>query len=63
MDLDKKSVLRNLRVWGLLFNLVGNALAIYGAIGVIYDGSRLPFLLFGGGLTLVCILLLARPSD
>ena len=62
MDLEKKIGPWNLRIWGLILNLFGNALAIYGAIGVIHDGTRWPCLLVGGGLTIGCILLLARPS-
>ncbi|UCC40725.1 MAG: hypothetical protein JSV96_04575 [Candidatus Aminicenantes bacterium] len=51
-----------LRVWGLVLNFFGNALAIYGAIGVIRDGSRLPLLLIGGCITLLCIVILSKPS-
>ena len=50
------------RVWGLVLNFFGNALAIYGAIGVIRNGSRLPLLLIGGCITLLCILVLSKPS-
>ena len=49
------------RVWGLILNFIGNGLAIYGAIGVIRDGSRTPILIIGLLLTVSCILLLARP--
>jgi len=61
-DLEKKIGPWTLRVWGLILNFVGNALAIYGALGVVQDGSRLLWLLVGGGITLLCILSLARPS-
>ena len=62
MDMDKKIGPWSLRVWGLVLNFVGKALAIYGAIGVLHGGTRWPWLLLGGSLTLLCILVLARPS-
>ena len=62
LDLDKKRGPWTLRVWGLILNLLANALAIYGAIGVVHDGTRWPWLVIGGGLTLCCVLVLARPS-
>jgi len=63
IDLDRRLGLWPLRVWGLILNFIGNALAIYGAIGFIRDGSRLPLLVIGGGITLVCLLLLAKPGN
>jgi hypothetical protein len=63
IDLDKKIGPWPLRVWGLVFNFVGNAVAIYGAIGFIRNGSRLPLLIFGIIITLSCILVLAKPSE
>ena len=49
------------RVWGLILNFVANGLAIYGAIGVIRDGSRILIFIVGLLITLACILALARP--
>lgn len=63
IDLDKKIGPWTLRVWGLVFNFVGNAVAIYGAIGFIRDGSRLSLLILGIVITLTCILVLAKPSE
>ena len=63
IDLDRRLGLWPLRVWGLILNFIGNALAIYGAIGFIRDGSRLPLLVIGGGITLVCLFLLAKPGN
>ncbi|MGB3863136.1 MAG: hypothetical protein WBE11_08855 [Candidatus Aminicenantaceae bacterium] len=63
MNLDRKIGPWPLRVWGLVLNFIGNALAIYGAIGFIRDGSRLPLLIFGVVVTLTCILALAKPSE
>ena len=53
----------SLRVWGLILNFSGNALAVYGAIGVMRDGSRILILILGLAITLFCILTLAKPSD
>ncbi len=50
------------RVWGLILNFVGNTLAIYGAVRFIQDGSSLPILVIGVGLTLLCLLVLAVPD-
>ncbi|MBN1223714.1 MAG: hypothetical protein JXB23_10715 [Candidatus Aminicenantes bacterium] len=62
IDIDRRLGFWTLRVWGLVLNFIGNALAIYGAIGFIRDGSRLPVLLGGAALTVFCLLLLARPG-
>jgi hypothetical protein len=63
INLDRKIGPWPLRVWGLVLNFVGNAVAIYGAIGFIRDRSRLPLLIFGVVITLTCILVLAKPSE
>lgn len=62
IDIDRRLGPWSGRVWGLILNFIGNALAIYGAIGVMRNGTRLPLLIIGVGLTVGCILLLARPS-
>jgi hypothetical protein len=61
-NLDRNLGPRPLRVWGLILNFFGNALAIFGLVGLIRDGSRLPIFLIGSFLTLICILVLAKPS-
>ncbi|MFC1514028.1 hypothetical protein ACFL5P_03350 [candidate division KSB1 bacterium] len=61
IDLNKRIGFWSLRVWGLILNFAGNALAIYGAVGFINNSSRLPILLTGCGITLFCILILAQP--
>ena len=63
INLDRRIGPWPLRVWGLVLNFVGNAVAIYGAIGFIRDRSRLPLLIFGVVITLTCILVLAKPSE
>lgn len=63
IKLEKKIGPWPLRVWGLVVNFVGNAAAIYGAIGFIRDGSRLLLLILGLAITLTCILVLAKPAD
>lgn len=62
MDIDKRLGPWPLRAWGLILNFIGNALAIYGAVGFVHDGSRLAVLLVGGCITIACILVLAKPS-
>ncbi len=63
IDLDRRYGLFPGRVWGLIVNLIGNALALYGLVGILRDGSRLAHLLAGLAITIVCIVVLARPSD
>jgi len=50
------------RVWGLVVNFCSNALALYGAVRFVSDGTHLSLLVLGGVATLGCVLLLARPS-
>jgi hypothetical protein len=50
------------RVWGLILNFIGNALAVYGAVEFIQDGSSLPILIIGVCLTLLCLLVLSVPN-
>ncbi|RKY88905.1 hypothetical protein DRQ09_02200 [candidate division KSB1 bacterium] len=61
INLNRKIGFFSLRVWGLILNFIGNALAIYGAIGFISDGSRFPVLIIGLVLTVSCIVILAKP--
>lgn len=63
IKLDRRIGPWPLRVWGLVLNFFGNALAIYGAIGVIREGSRWPLLVVGLVLTISCLLILAKPGD
>jgi hypothetical protein len=62
IDLDGRLGPLSVRAWGLILNFIGNALAVFGAIGFIQDGSRLPILIIGAGMTIVCLLVLAKPS-
>ncbi len=63
INLEKKIGPWPLRVWGLVLNFIGNAMAIYGAIGFIRSSSRLPLLITGLLITFTCILVLAKPSE
>ncbi len=63
IDLHRRLGPFSLRVWGLIFNFIGNAFAVYGALGVFRDGSRVLFLVIGIVLTLICILTLAKPDS
>jgi len=62
IDLDGRIGPLPARAWGLILNFIGNALAVYGGIGFMQDGSRLPILIIGVAMTLVCLLVLAKPS-
>ena len=62
MDLDRQYGPWSGRVWGLIVNFVGNAVALYGFAGYLRDGSRLPVLIAGVLLSTACILLLSKPS-
>lgn len=50
------------RVWGLIVNLLANALALYGLVGYLRDGDHLMHLTVGLGVTAACTLWLAKPS-
>jgi hypothetical protein len=62
IDLDRKWGIWSVRVWGLIVNLGANGLALYGAAGLMRDGSRLPWLVVGCAVSLICILVLAVPG-
>jgi hypothetical protein len=60
--LDRRYGPWTLRVWGLIVNLAVNALALYGLVGFLRDGSHLVHLIVGSAATVACILVLAMPS-
>ena len=62
IDLDRRYGIWSGRVWGLIVNFMGNALALYGLVGFLRDGTHLVPLVSGVLVTTVCVLLLARPS-
>ncbi len=62
IDLAKPLGPWSLRAWGLTLNFIGNAVALYGAAGVLRDGSRWPLLVIGLLVTLGCLLILAVPT-
>ncbi len=62
IDLEKRIGPWSLRVWGLIANFIGNALALYGVAGVIRDGNRWPLLVIGLLITVGCLLVLAVPT-
>ena len=62
IDLDRRYGVWSGRVWGLILNLLANALALYGLVGFLRDGThRIPLVLGILG-TLACVLILAKPS-
>jgi len=62
INIDMKAGPWPIRVWGLIINLGGNALALYGISRFIRDGSGLSIMIAGLVITAACILILAIPS-
>jgi hypothetical protein len=62
IDLDRRYGIWSGRVWGLIVNLLANALALYGLVGFLRDGTHVFPLALGVLVTAACILLLAKPS-
>jgi len=62
IDIDRRYGPFTGRVWGLIVNLAANALALYGLVGVLRDGTRVVHLVAGALCTLICVIILARPS-
>ena len=62
IDFERQIGPWSVRVWGLILNFMGNALALYGAAGVLRNGSRWPILVIGLLLTVGCVLILAIPT-
>jgi hypothetical protein len=62
IDIDRRYGLFSGRVWGLIANLVANALALYGLVGFLRDGTHLVHLTVGIVGTVACVLILAKPN-
>ena len=62
IDIDRRYGPFSGRVWGLIVNLAANALALYGLVGVLRDGTHLVHLIVGAVGTLACVIVLAQPS-
>ena len=62
IDIDRRYGVFSGRVWGLILNLVANAVALYGLAGFLRDGTRVVLLTVGVACTLACVAILARPS-
>ncbi len=63
IDLDAKFGFLRWRVVGLALNLLANGLALYGAVRVLRDGTHHLLLVGGLAVSLLCIVLLARPDQ
>ena len=50
------------RVWGLVLNLVANAVALWGVSSVMRTGSGWSWIVVGSAATATCIAVLARPA-
>lgn len=61
--LDRKYGPLRGRAWGLIVNMVSNALALYGLARVLSEGEGYGVLLTGAVLTMVTILVVACPSE
>lgn len=62
IDLDRRHGIWTARVWGLIVNLLANALALYGLVGFLRDGTHVAPLVLGILMTTACVLVLAKPS-
>jgi hypothetical protein len=62
IDFDRRYGPFSGRVWGLIVNLGANALALYGLVGLLRDGTHVVPLAIGVVGTVACVLVLARPS-
>ena len=62
IDMDRRYGIWSGRVWGLIVNLMANALALYGLVGFLRDGTHLVHLVAGVLVTAGCVLLLAVPA-
>jgi hypothetical protein len=63
IDLDRRYGPWSGRVWGLIVNLAANALALYGLVGYLRDGTRVGHLVVGLIVTAICVAWLAKPSQ
>lgn len=63
VNLERRAGPFSLRFWGLLVNFAANGLLLYGAVGYVADGTRLPLLVVGIAATLACVTLLSAPSE
>lgn len=61
IQIDRRLGPWSLRVWGLILNLVGNALALFGLVRFVEEGA-IGLLVLGAALTVACIAALALPS-
>jgi hypothetical protein len=62
IDLEQRAGPFSWRAWGLIVNFVGNTVALYGAAGVLRDGSGWAALAAGLVITVLCLLVLAIPT-
>ena len=62
IDLERRAGPWSWRVWGLIANFAGNAVALLGAARVLRDGSGWPLLVTGLIVTVACIAIVAVPS-
>ena len=63
IDLEKKIGPLRLRSWGLILNLVGNVIALYGLAAFLKTGGGQIPLVLGSLMTVTIILILSKPAE
>lgn len=61
IDLERTVGPMRIRAWGLVVNFLGNVLALLGLSMVLREGVGWALLITGVAVTLLCLLILARP--
>lgn len=62
IDLDERFGFMRWRLLALAVNLLGNAIALYGAVRLFRDGTHASVLATGLLISLACLVLLSRPD-
>ncbi len=63
INLEKKVGPLRLRAWGLVVNMLANAMALFGLSQVLTGQGGWPLLVLGAALTVACIAICARPAE
>lgn len=62
-NLEKKMGPLRVRSWGLIVNLMGNVLALYGLANYLKTGGGQVPLVLGSLITITVILILSKPAE
>ena len=63
INLERKIGPMRIRAWGLVLNMIANAIALYGLSRVLTGQGGWPMLILGVVLTVICIGVCAKPAD